>query len=211
MPSPTAENAASSHRLAVEHRLRAGVCGFTLPGMKSTIKRWVESIAQNILASALFLGGTALVVYLLAHGGNRLTAHVWWVAVAVGLILVLVGWLMWLTRQVSVLRTSPSAGASFAATAVPPHPYQDLLDRMDATIEQFERYESHESVSWQTGQTYNDMMKEARAINPRINLQQLPVATEVTMHSASSITDPSARELAGGLRHARIQVARTTT
>jgi hypothetical protein len=181
--------------------------------MTSTLKRWIEAIAQNTVAAILFAAGTVVVVYLLTDAGHRLTVRVWWLAIAVVVLLCWLAWLLWLTAQVRSLRARVAAierppAAVVAPPAPPPHPYQDLLDRMGAMIEQLKTYESHELVSWQTGQTYNDLMSEARVVEQRLKLSRLPVATELPMQSGPSITQPSARELAGALLQARIQAAR---
>src|SRR3954470_5344704 len=99
----------------------------------TTLKRWAEAIAQNALASLLFLGGTAVVLYLLTDAGNVLEVRVWWLAVGVVVLAGRLLWLLWLTMQVRNVRAQISTERTAAApsTAIP-HPHQDLLDRMDA-------------------------------------------------------------------------------
>lgn len=75
-------------------------------------------------------------------------------------------------------------------------------------VDQLRGYEGHEFVSWETGQLFNELLEEARAVAPRLNLTRLPVASEQEMPSGPSTTHQTPKELVGVLRQARVSISR---
>lgn len=181
------------------------------PGWKS---RWLESITQNLVASLIFIGFLALwgaaTAFLLSEGGNRLTVRVWWLAVALAVVVVIFAWTSWLTWRVHGLATE-LADASAAPVAPLSHPHGELLDRMDAFIEHVSGPYMEDEMSWTLGEAYNQLLADAIAVSPTINSHRLPKATHAESVNGYQVTDQSKSDLVGALKLARVTVNRTKT
>ena len=150
-------------------------------------KRWLEAIAQNLVANAIWFGAPliwlVLALWLARDGGNTLTVRVWWLIVAGTVAVVLLVWLLALTislRSVSRrarAQTHEVRGPGTDAT----HPYRALLDQIDS-LDDILRLRTDAPVEWQLAEIYNSVLAEARAMSPRISRAPLREATRHPMH-----------------------------
>ena len=83
-----------------------------------------------------------------------------------------------------------------------------LEEEIRVLIAELEGYGEHEGVPWHAGQRYNQLVKEARSLRPRLAVLSIPVATEEPLLSGDSETRESPKALIGGLRLAILHLSR---
>src|SRR4051794_3352434 len=98
------------------------------------MRSFASSVASNLVANLLIIAAVA--VYgvfwyrLRDEADNTLELRVWMVLLAVGILLVLVGWLMWLTLRLTRTPDEALAPAGAQPVAPPGHPYAQLLEQL---------------------------------------------------------------------------------
>lgn len=168
---------------------------------RSTVQRWTEAIAQNLVASALWvtagLTAGALAIWLATDGADRVTVRVWWIALLLAVLVLTWIWVAVLTVKVRALTKPPAQPAA--------HPDAALLQRIDSLRDQLRTRDGTDPVEWQLGELYNSILAEVKRRPHDVSLAAVQRATQSP--TAVHLTAQSAAVLSAGLAQLRSVVA----